>query len=484
VIKAQEPGRSRWIRRGLVGIILLPVLLLGLANLIFATGLGTGLVEREIEKRLSLSCDIARISWSPWAGAQVSSLIVSTASGEPELQLARVDEVKIDPSWTSMLAGQRRFEKVEVKGVEIDLALESLKPFFKKDAVKAPQPPEPPEPEAPAVVKSKPTGSTSPTVKGKESKPPAPAAVPKAPAKPEFVPVDDFTGEITFSDVSVRIFSQALPEFEVAFDNFSAEVPLWGATREGQLKFEGLHIGEDGTHEDLILPIRWKENFLRVADPKLHLLGLHVDIDAALSLSSGVPFGIRLKVPEQQINFTSLRKNAPPVDIARFSSDNYLQGSLLYPLLMQGSSSTVIKDCVIRDPSDGSELRFSRGQSLVNLSSAGLVMRDFRLLGDEEAFLGNGFLSASGEGAATLRVIGNPQRAETFEKRVTQADPSWELGLTPLVTPDRWHRDLRLELGPHGATIDLGREKKRVLLREVVHRIRSGYQNSPLLTVP
>ncbi|MDA7876607.1 hypothetical protein N9A89_00905 [Akkermansiaceae bacterium] len=473
--EAQGAGRPRRFRRWLLRIILVPLILLGLGNLFLATPWGTGLVERQIEKRFSLPCEIGSISWTPWGGGKIHAFEVALPdSGGEEISLATIDEVVIDPSWLSMLKGRKRFERVEVRGLEFDLAVESLKSLLKSRGATVPIVSE----QVPSTEKKKNVPTIAPKTSEKETPKQDPVArpSPRKPERPDIVPIDDFEGSLVLHDVKVRLYSRSVPQAEVAFEDLSGEIPLWGKERSGQLDFEGLRIGSDGSREALTLPIKWSDGFLKITEPELHVLGLHFNLDAALGFAAGLPFGIHLKVPQQRVNFTSLRENAPPVDIARFSSDNLLRGSLLHPMFSSGTSETVFENCVIRDPSDGSMLAFQYGGNTLTLSSAGLFVNDFRLIGEEEAFLGNGFLTTSGIGAATLRVIASPNRAETFEKRVLHANPDWTLALRPLVTPDRWHRDLRFDPGEQGLTVDIGRDGKAVALSEVVSRVRQGHR--------
>lgn len=395
----------------------------------------------------------------------------------------KIDRIEIDLSWRSLIKGEKRFDRVEVVGVEVDLSLESLKSLMKsREEAIVTAVPDDLEVVDDGSHPNKPLDPADPKTEDSSFEAPAIDQQPNDQRAVTIAPVDDFEGLVVFKDVKARIYSEAVPEFELRFDNFSGEIPLWGQERKGQVHFEGLRIGNDGSEESLSIPIVWKEGVLQMNEPEMHVLGLRFNINAVLRFSSGLPFGVQVKVPEQQIDFTSLRKNAPPVNIACFSSDNLLQGFLLYPSLLSGSSQSQFVSCVIEDPKDGSRITFDRGHSNLIVTEAGVFASDVRLIGDEEAFLGNGFLTASGTGAATLRVIVNPQRAETYEKRVTATDPSWSLGLIPLVTVDRWYRDLRFEVGTQGLTVDLGEGEKEVSFVEVARKFsHAGRAPNPIL---
>jgi len=67
---------------------------------------------------------------------------------------------------------------------------------------------------------------------------------------------------------------------------------------------------------------------------------------------------------------------------------------------------------------------------------------------------------------------------------VTATDPSWSLGLIPLVTVDRWYRDLRFEVGSQGLTVDLGEGGKEVSFVEVARKFSYAERAPNPILVP
>ncbi|MGJ8698257.1 MAG: hypothetical protein ACSHYF_18195 [Verrucomicrobiaceae bacterium] len=488
---AQMRALFRLTKRRALILGLLPFVGLGAGNLFFVTPWGTGMVEGVLEKRINLPCKIDRAGWTPWGGAVLKGLSVTLPQevSEGVEPILSVRSIRVDPSWSSLLGGKKRFERMEIDGVRLDVRLEDLKTLMatrKNEEVKV----EVVEPVAEVAgpggdevetppESGDPTGG-APSSEGGEAGEVAGGEV--AGSMP-VAPVDDFEGLLLFHDVSIRISSSAAPKLAVELEEISGEIPLWGREREGAVSFGKLKLGDDGFEDHLELPVRWRDGYLEIREPEVQVVGVRLEIEATCKLEYGLPYGVQVKLPKQPINFTSMRKNAPPVDFTELSSLNVVQGYLMKPGLIYGTSETTMTGCVIKDPKDGSEMVFLRGGARFELSTAGLSAPELYLVGEEEAFLGNGFLT-SGGGAATVRVIGNPQRAESYEKRVRAADPEWTLNLQPLVTRDRWYRDLRIELGEAGASIDLGKGGREVPLMDVINQVKGGGRSAEPAMVP
>ena len=148
------------------------------------------------------------------------------------------------------------------------------------------------------------------------------------------------------------------------------------------------------------------------------------------------------------------------------------------PQSFSGYGSAGLSGMKIHDDRDASAVEFYRGHGEARVSRAGLVIPDARMIGDEEAILLNGYVSSSGEAAAIVRVVGSPERAEVYEKRVHRANMEWTLDFEPLVTEDRLYRDLRMESSEEGLTVDLGEKRTPVLLFPALKTILTGQHPS------
>ncbi|MDA8975322.1 hypothetical protein N9F50_01915 [Akkermansiaceae bacterium] len=474
--------RSRLLRRTVVVLFCLPLVLWALGNFIGATSPGTGFFEKQIEKRLGFSSEISSLSWTPWGGVKVHHLTLFSEGGDESL--VEVDLIQIDPSWSSMLKGEKRFDELLIEGVQMDLTLEKLKKMMaaRSSTSKAVDQPKEKKIEIEQVNDEKVAVKKVDRPEGDKKKP-----VSEGRKAAPVIPIDDFQGLITLRDVNVKLSSENSPDLAVTFSDIKGEIPLWGKERSGKIVFSGIQIGKDGNEERLELPIKWSGGVVKFEEPKVHLLGVRLGLSGSLRLVHDLPYGLVVDLPSQRINFTSMGKNAPPLDFWLLESKNILQGYVMAPSLIYGSSQTKVGTVILHDRKDESEVRFERGFAEASLNPSGLYSRQFYLIGDEEAVLGNGFVSTAGEGAATVRVVASPERAQEYEKRVRSGSPDWSLAFQPLVTPDRVYRDLRFDLTNGGLWVNLKKDGEEIIaipFQEVFGRIRVGQVPPVVPTIP
>ena len=110
--KCRGLWRRRWLRRLSGLLILSPFLLWGLGNLFFSTSLGTGLLANRVEEKIGFPCEIGSVRWTPWNGVlvkDVSVLAPRTTELDIGHPLAKIDEVRVDGKWKSLMAGEAGF---------------------------------------------------------------------------------------------------------------------------------------------------------------------------------------------------------------------------------------------------------------------------------------------------------------------------------------------------------------------------------------
>lgn len=468
-------------------IFCFPLVLWALGNLVGGTSLGTGFFEKQIKKRLGVSTEISRLSWSPWGGGKVHHLsILSAGVDEP---LVEVDLIQIDPSWTSIRKGKKRFDTLLIEGVRMDLTLEEFKKMMagwslgaqaadphKEKKIEPNQVDDQKVDDQKVVVEKedRPEGDKKKPVSGNREVVPA-------------VPIDNFEGLITLRNINVKLSSEKRSHLAVTFNGIEGEIPLWGKERSGKIVFSGIQIGNDGNEERLELPLKWSDGIVYFEEPKVHLLGVRMSLSGSLRLVNGLPYGLAVDLPAQRVNFTSMGRNAPPVDLRMLQSKSTLQGYVMVPTLIYGSSQTKLGTSILRDPKDGSEVRFERGFAEASLNPSGLYSKQFYFIGDEESVLGNGFVSTTGEGAATVRIVASPERAYEYEKRMRSGSPDWSLAFQPLVTPDRLYRDLRFDLTDGDLWVNLKKDGEEIIaipFQEVFGRINEGQAPSAPPNIP
>jgi len=453
----------------------------GAVNLLFSISWGTELIAGRIEKRLGLPCELESATWTPWGGVVVKDFVVtpeenSGFSGE----ILRVDTVKIDLSWFSLMQRKKRFERLEIAGVTGEMSLELLKSLLKKNVITE----EPKLLEKENVPEETSDAPPSETPPGKEKKDrervteeDKETELPDLPVEP----VDNFEGVIVFRDVNLALTSLKYPALTMSVENLEGELPIWGGERENQVAFSALRVGEWGAGE-MEVPVVWKGTSLEVDQHVLKIAGLDLRVTLILRIARGLPFGIQVEAPDQQIDFSPIfGSEKSPVSIEKLAFKGMMQGFLTMPRSFSGFGKAGFAGMKIRDRRDASVIEFYRGYGEARVDRAGLIVPIARMIGDEEAILWNGFVTSNGEAAAIVRLVGSPERSEAYEKRVRRTSKKWTLDFKPLVTRDRLYRDLRMEYLGKGLTVDLGENQSRVLLLPAIRTILTASSNSPNL---
>lgn len=451
-------------RTWLFVFFMLPVIGVVLLNGYFLTSFGTGMIEKKISERLRVECRIEGVNWWPWSGITISGLRLLAPEGcGQDGGLLEVDEIVVDPSWSSIFAGKKRWESMEIQGVRIDLSLEALRAVIAKFEVTTLPEVEVSKVEdqvvegsGQAVQQPAEEGKSEVKTSGKEEESKRDQSVEKK-SEPE----DDFEGRVVFSDVSIRLYSLRQPELAVEASGLSGEVPLWGVEREGEVKLERLDFGGRLREESLEWMVGWRDGNVLLAPTLKKIFGIEMKISGAVRITSGFPFGFQVELPEQDSDLSPIfMYRASPLEIVGLKSRNVLRGYLLSPTGFVGTSRTSFNRMVFNDLTNGGDTTFERGNARLKLSAAGIVAEEVRAIGDDDAILMNGFMTFGGAAAATVRIVSSPEQAGAHENRVKLGGEGLTLAFEELVTPDRRYRDLRIEAREGGLMVDLaeGRE--------------------------
>lgn len=442
-----------------------PFVLWGGLNLFFLTPLGCGLIERQVTSRLRVGCHLDSLSWSPWAGVTLSEIRLLAPEGcGQEGSLLEADRISVDLSWSSLMMGKLRWEKVEVTGVRVDLSIEALRAVMAKYEV-APQPRDDQKSAGDRLARNdQPDSKEAPNLSespGKGEKKVGPAQGPGQESPVGRKPDEDFEGVVVFSEVDLRLFSIKVPDLSFGMTGIKGEIPLWGAEREGSLGWDELTLGRELKEAGTSLAVSWLDQSVRCNTDGLKVFGLDCQIKAIVRLSPGYPFGLQVDLPSQDVDFSPVyQSRQSPLEIKGLASRNVLQGYLTSPAAFRAKHFSSFDEFIFHDLSDGGDSSFERGRAVVVASAAGLVIQDLRAIGQDDAVLLNGFSTFGGEAAATVRIVSSPERAASHEKRVRQASSEWTLDFQPLMTPDRLFRDLRLEWRDGQVMIDLMEERE------------------------
>ncbi len=457
-------------RRLLVFLCLAPVVVWLLSLLIFSTSWGTGLVASRLEKKIGLDCEIESLGWTPWSGFFLKGLVLTAPDDFQSCgEVVRVAEVVVDPGWQHLMKKKLAVDQLQVGGVSVNLPVELVKHLAQKNQggmIHIPHQQvneggelavveEPSERlESPKVAEN---GTPAESVKegevveGHSSVQPVEAPKPKISHTPRMA--------ISLGDVSLRVYSLRQPELEMKADAVAADFMLGGAPEKGELKIAEVSLGQEILLEDISWPLEWDGELLNLPEQLIEVKEVKVALSGAMRPVRGLPYGVQANLPEQKVSMVNILGSQFPIEIEKIAARQSLQGSLTNPRLVYGSSQAFFRDVVYQDSNDGTEVRFETGQAFFQLSPAGLVTPDFRWIGEEDAILGNGFLTAAGEGAMVVRLVGSAERAEGYERRAQAWREGFSLQMQPLETPDRWFSDVRVDLGAGGVTVSLEREE-------------------------
>lgn len=467
-------------------MLTMPLLAWGCLNLLFSTSLGTVILCDKIEERIGLPCRLKSVTWSPWSGVTVSEFRVFAPDQlEKEEAILAVGETRVDVSWSSLLKGKKRWERLEVDQLELDVSLEVLHGILGR-SMEAPSRQELAtrpidEEEVPAPDPSEQAEDQSVNV--------PPVAREDAPAgvdheNPSSTLAEDFEGVVILSNSRVKIYSERAPDLSLTLEKIEGEIPLWGSSREGEVSCEKIEISEGISEVGFSIPLVWRNDAVSVIEHSLEVFGLDLELSAAVKVTAGFPAGFQIKLPGQQIDLSSVfRERKSPLSVGSLTSRSRLQGFLSFPASFKVSSVTRFEDLVIEDPRDEGDMRFDRGVAMFVASAAGVVAPDIRAVGEQDAVLANGFASATGEAAATVRIVSSPDRAESHAKRVRMADGNLLMEFQPLITPDREFRDIRIEARDGTLMMDLGEDRSWVSLFAAAKAIL-GQQNTELPNLP
>lgn len=459
-----------------VVLLALPIVVWGGLNIIFSTFLGTGFLERKVEAYCGFSCDIESVTWSPWAGCQVRNFVLNAPEeGAQDGRVLEVGKVEVDLSWSSLFEGEKRWDRLVVEDVHGDVSIELLRDLMTKYKKVAPRQVETPRP---SEVVTPSNGEPAPVVKNEtDGNKPRPSAsrveVEAVDNKLKPTSEDSFEGMVFFRNVNLNLFSTSYPDASVVVENVEGELPVWGATREGKVVIERLKICDRFEECHLNFPVVWDSNRLVMDAHPIKLYGLDTEISVVLHFKRGLPFGFQVDLTDQYADLSPIVKEhqKTPIELHHLTGRNLVQGSLFNIGNISASSVIYFKKGVLFDLRDRSRTEFSSGVLKLRANTGGVILSEARAIGDEDALLGNGFLTSTGEAAMTLRIVSSPEMARSHESRINRLAPFFAFSFDPLMTPDREFRDVRIEWREGQLMADLAKERGFVPLIPTVKAV-------------
>ncbi|MDA7658893.1 hypothetical protein N8620_02190, partial [Akkermansiaceae bacterium] len=174
-----------------------------------------------------MPCQLESVTWSPWMGVAMNKFQVFVpAELEKKTLLFSIREIRIDVSWISLLKGKKRWERLEINQLDVNVAVETLREIVARPMG---------NPSRSAVVEQ-PASQDELPHSDPESQPAdqkteeTPLVQSDVPAKGRglnmtSIPVENFEGEIIISNAKVRIFSERAPDFSVTLNQIKGEIP-------------------------------------------------------------------------------------------------------------------------------------------------------------------------------------------------------------------------------------------------------------------
>lgn len=468
----------RILRRLAWGLLLLLLTSPLWLNLLLATPLVTGPVERAIHQRTGLNCNLDRLSLWPGRGLTLHRLRLHSPEEWEEagsLTLLEVRQIHIDPRWSALLRGKLEVDSVTVQEARLDLPIEGLMAAMPKTPPPTIGPPlavntnglaegpsTPPQAGKPSPSQP-PSAPTKPTpqqpTKPQPSPPhktPAPARAPQ-PSPPKPRP----TQWCHIENASLRLHSIRHPEYELKLGELAGSIPLGGKSATSTFTLSHIRLAAESIRKQAELQLSWDSPQLRVTSQDLRPGTIANEFRAAIRLKGGLPFEILTHAPLQD---SKEEWQGPKGLRARSSQLGYraaLSGYLSSPASWRGYLLAAVRQARIQvAPHQAS---FQTGTLQAHLFPGGwLHCGQAELRDDDATLMARGDLWSDGRFAASLRLVTDPQQAsgiaETLFPDLEQAFP-----MTPLSTPQRCAFDLvasgrpgqiELRAGPDGPVLN------------------------------
>jgi len=461
-------------------------LCLGL-NLFFWTSWGASVLSNLVHDRLGLQTKISQVYWTPWGGFIVRGIELGLPNHQESFErIVEIRSLHLDPSWSSLVRGSKRFESLELRGVKGEISIEMLQAMLSQGQEQQPHEKNlvnlQPQPHSPEKETSEPLAVQKETENPSARKLPKPQQNSSQEVQLKPVVLDDFKGELVVSDVDLRLYSEKEAHFCAEIVNLAGQIPLWGEGRQGSLAIQEIRFGELNALCDVTLPVKLEQRVLRFEQSFSQIAELEINVTAAVSMARGLPFGVQIVVPAQKVAASpKIFDQSVPISMEAFQMSGQAKGYLLNPRMLSGALYAWMKDFETRDPRDHSLKRFDSGVINLRLTPSGLQATDIRLIGDQEAYLGNGYLTMAAQGAGVMRLVADPSRADSLERRFEHA--GLECLFAPLVTPDREFRDLFFEVQSEGLIVDLGPSRQWISVESAIRSVFE-WARQPKLPAP
>lgn len=466
------------------------VLLLGafvVSNMVLA-----GLVEKNLRRRTQMRWTVARATWSPWGGIQMSGIRAEIENQKgvtvaPVLQVARV---RLDPYWTSLVQKKPKFREILVETPKGNVPIEFLSllvasggggavpqvvgvsglaadsdPVLPQDKKKGAQPGKSTKKKADAKPKKQPAKSS-------EKK----AGEQKSAGKRKVEP--DLPCRVRVRGGDLRIYSLGAGGQDLQVTGIDLDLPISGPEAEGSVKMAGARVGKSLKFGPFVQRLHWKQPFLVCPEKVVEWQGLKVRFGGRLQTRGRPLYSVALQAMPGSItelelpDWTGLRVGVEEVKVVLLRSE----GDLRRPGTWQAEMVLDVRGVQFVQKQWEVGHYFDVGQVVAVFRQGVLNVADARLRSEELSLMGNGVVAANGRVWSVLRLVASPEYTYVINRAAVGSGISrgWMRSwLQPMVTPDRWYRDVHMEGTVGQLMADVGRKRGALEIRTVLARVRS-----------
>lgn len=453
--EAPMRGDRRGFRRRLaIGIVLLPPVLLLMANLWLASPFGCGWLAGKLQARTGLEAQVGGASVSPWDGIvlkQVELRQPAPLRASVREPLAHIERIQLAPIWRSWLRGRRELQSVTLDSPRLVVPVELLADLARSQASKTTTPP--------AAAEAPPVAAAAPPP---DNNAPPPAAAPDVPKTTPTAPAITLppTGWLRLTNASFTLLSANSGKQWLQLNDVSGAIPVSGSPAQSGLHIGAIRAEDSEVLTDARLSLDWTAPLLSLKPMEIRIREFKLLLAGKVGALGGLPLQIEVQLPSQKPAPVKLPGDGL-AEAESMTANARFRGFLMAPGTWQGELVAEALSPKVRMA--GNDAAFDRGGVVTVLRGGMLSCVDARLIGDDLSLLGNATVLADGRCAGALRLVAPPDHATAITSRVFPQMPQ-PPSLTPLSTPQRAAFDLEafgnirqifLRLGRDGPVVEL-----------------------------
>lgn len=363
---------------------------------------------------------IGGAGWLPGGQIWLDDLRLVMPAGDnvaAETTVLQIRCVSMRPAWRSWLRGSRKISEIIISHPRLDVPMDVLQRLIPAPVV-VPQT-DPGVASQPAPV----SPSAAPTVSA-ASPAPAPATAPHS-AEP---PSPTVWLKIEHGSVIMRKSSSSGAYIEM--HNIASNLPVGGAPAVGFLECGavmalGREIAPQGRVE-----VRWSFPLWESEETSILAMGLRARGKVQIARVAGFPFAVLMAQDPQAWDAPGAMAH-----VEHLQSLHQYAGFLIAPTSWRGESVLETQSSTANIGSQPMQGFFS--QARFQLQGGLLRCVEFRWLGDDYGFVGNGLFSLRGDVLAQVRLLTTRTTAQTWQSRWLPSSMGPVPAFQPLFNEDR-----------------------------------------------